>query len=887
MSLQTGPARYGLAIAAVLLAATVRAALSPWMPHTMPFVTFYLAVMVAAWMGGLGPGLAASLLSTLLGDFLFFEPIYSLSFDTKYVLSLSVFGTESVAITLLTNKARRTDEVLRQKEVQFRTAFELASIGKAQVDAQTGRLREANQAFCQLTGYTREELLRMTPQDLTHPADRPADAAGFGALLRGEIDAYGVEKRYIRKDSGVIWVQVEAALLRDAQGRPYRTIAAILDITARKQAEAALKRSEERWNLLLSGSTDGIWEWDIRNRTVFLSDRWKRMRGYEDADIGTAESEWASRIHPEDAARVMDTITAYLGRVIPEYHCEYRTLCKDGSSLWVLDRGVAIWDDHGPLLMIGSETDITARTTAEQALRDSEERLSGIVSTAMDAIISVDSRYRITLFNDAAEQLFGCRTEEVIGSPLDRFIPERFRREHRSHVAEFGRTGTTARRMGQFGTVYGLRTSGEEFPIEASISQLPIKGEKLYTVILRDITERLAREAELQAWRNEMELRVEERTREVRSYQDRLRALATELNLIQQREQQRLAGELHDHLAQMLVLSRLNLARARQLTASHEQVSELLKKCDEVIGECLAYTRTLVADLSPQVLHQFGLVAALHWLAQRMHRFEMTVEVATPAESLDLVQDHAILLFQSVRELLMNIRKHARTSHAWVSVTHHDSLLMIVVRDQGVGFDPRTIEAAVAESSFGLFSVRERMRSLGGSFHLDSQPGIGTTATLSLPLSPLPSGQATDSGRTSEPETVPADTAGDVQGRPIRVLLVDDHAMMREGLHSVLKNYSDMEVVGEASNGREAVARVGEVTPDVIVMDMNMPVMNGIDATREIKMRHPHICILGVSVNARDNEAEMLRAGASFVLTKEAAVEKLHGAICRVVKESH
>ncbi len=137
---------------------------------------------------------------------------------------------------------------------------------------------------------------------------------------------------------------------------------------------------------------------------------------------------------------------------------------------------------------------VRLRERAEQALRTSEQRLSGIVSTAMDAIITVDESQKIILFNAAAERIFGCTAAEVIGTDIGRFIPQRFRQAHHDHVREFGATGKTRRSMYPPGMLYGIRSNGEEFPIEATISKAESDGLPLYTVILRDVT--LRRQAE-------------------------------------------------------------------------------------------------------------------------------------------------------------------------------------------------------------------------------------------------------------------------------------------------------------------------------------------------------------------------------------------------------
>ena len=138
--------------------------------------------------------------------------------------------------------------------------------------------------------------------------------------------------------------------------------------------------------------------------------------------------------------------------------------------------------------------DITERKAAEDALLESRRRMEGIVESAMDALITVDERQRIVLFNPAAERMFGVSVADAIGRPLEDFIPERFRSGHAEHIRRFKFAGVTNRRMGALGAVSGLRANGEEFPVEASISQVEVGGTRLATVILRDITERKANE---------------------------------------------------------------------------------------------------------------------------------------------------------------------------------------------------------------------------------------------------------------------------------------------------------------------------------------------------------------------------------------------------------
>ena len=189
---------------------------------------------------------------------------------------------------------------------------------------------------------------------------------------------------------------------------------------------------------------------------------------------------------------------------------------------------------------------------SSDAARESHRRLMGIIASATDAIITVDAEQRITLFNAAAERMFRCPAGEALGAPLDRFIPQRFRAAHHAHIEEFGKTGVTTRVMGHQRPLAARRSDGQEFPVEATISQVTVAGQKLFTAIVRDITERkradeaLARQAEDLA-RSNVEL---ERFAYVASHdlQEPMRTVRSFAQLLQRRCAMQLTGEAQEYL---------------------------------------------------------------------------------------------------------------------------------------------------------------------------------------------------------------------------------------------------------------------------------------------------------------------------------------------------
>ncbi|ALA59169.1 PAS domain S-box protein [Nitrospira moscoviensis] len=784
----------------------------------------------------------------------------------------------------------------------------------------------------------------------------------------------------------------------------------------------------------------------------------------------------------------------------------------------------------------------------EQALRESDVRYAAIVDSAMDGIITIGEDQRIVLFNKAAENMFRCPAAEAVGSPVDRFIPERFRRDHERHVRQFGSGGTTSRAMGRLGSVRGLRADGEEFPIEASISSVHTDTGRLSTVILRDITARMQTEETLRAseqflrrvldnlfafvgvmtpdgtlieanrapldaagipatevlgrkfwdcywwnyspeiqaqlkdaveqalrgrivrydvpvrmaqgrlmwidfqlaplrdpagrithlipsgmdisarreaeqrlgesesfhrqtlesipgmvftnrpdgscdyvsqqwvdftgvpaaeqlgsgwvqmlhpddreramaawrdavegrgrydleyrvrrrdgrykwfkisgrpirdeqggivrwfgtgmnvddlkqtqeelhrWKDELELRVQERTRQLIDSQRRLRSLASELTVTEQRAQRKLAKDLHDYLAQLLVVGRLKTGRLKKEAGLPAKAETMAAELDTIFEQALTYTRTMIAELSPPSVQESGLPAALAWLAERMQKDGLWVEVQSDDRPTALSEEQAVLLFQSARELLMNVLKHAGVDRATVRLTVRESEeVRLSVEDRGKGLGPRALQRASEPGHLGLFAVRERMEAMGGRLEVASSPGEGTTATLVLPLGgkEAVSGKAlgialgNDSGTLSAGPQRSTLSDSKLQDAKVRVLLVDDHALVRQGIGTLLDTYTDVTVVGEAGDGLEAVAMTERHEPDVVVMDFTMPKMNGADATRRIKRSRPRTVVIGLSVTDQEHvRREMLAAGAVAFVSKDSAPDELYRVIMAAV----
>jgi PAS domain S-box-containing protein len=282
---------------------------------------------------------------------------------------------------------------------------------------------------------------------------------------------------------------VFVSLLAEANRRNQRTMAAYKRELALREGQAKLEEASEeikRQAEMLRLSFDAIIVWQLGGVIESWNLGAEHLYGYSEAEaVGRATHELLRTTHPV----LWPEIEAKL-RESGGWEGELRHITKSGRVVVVLARHQLMIDGDGIERVLETNRDITRRKQAEEALQMSQAKLEGIIGSAMDAVVSVNSEQRIIVFNRAAEAVFQCGASEALGSTLDRFIPQALREGHREHIRRFGAAGVTARSMISPGILSAVRANGEEFPIEATISHVHANGEKIYTVILRDITER-------------------------------------------------------------------------------------------------------------------------------------------------------------------------------------------------------------------------------------------------------------------------------------------------------------------------------------------------------------------------------------------------------------
>jgi PAS domain S-box-containing protein len=512
-----------------------------------------------------------------------------------------------------------------------------------------------------------------------------------------------------------------------------------------KPVEQRLLRANIEHEALLELIPAMVWYKDTHNRIMRAN-----RRAAESINKTVAEVEGQSTydLYPEEAEKYyqddLEVITSGQPKLgIVEL---YRT--ASGEKRWVQTDKVPYRNAQGSVMgVLVLAQDISERRRAEEALRESEQHLRTALAAGQMGAWHIDLVTGSVTWDERHDDLFGVMADQV-PKVLDQF----YSLVHPADRERVMAAVAASRVRGQFSEEFRiLRPDGSFRWINGQGTLLTDCEGKAIDIIgvNTDITKQKEAQFRLENFANELERQVVERTSKLLESQEQLRALATELTLTEHRERLRFATQLHDHLQQLLVLCKLKLKQGKRLVESIPSGAALIEEMDETMSNALAYSRSLVAELSPPMLREFGLVASIEWLAEWMQKMNLAVTVEVQEEPITLPEAQAVLLFQSVRELLINASKYSGIGHATVRLNVIEEHLTIEVQDQGAGFDLHAATAPALPSGdlssrFGLFSIRERMIALGGSLEMHSAVGKGTHAILRLPfVGPPPSGKTT------------------------------------------------------------------------------------------------------------------------------------------------
>jgi len=755
-----------------------------------------------------------------------------------------------------------------------------------------------NRVVTDITGRSREDYLGRTDEELGHPA----------ALCRlwrrqyEEVFATGqpneLEFVYQAPD-GPMHFHKRVVPEPAPDGSVATVVFIARDVTSVKQADrqdliqghalAELNRiyatptaSEERLRVLTETATQAVWETDAAGRVVTDSPSWRAYTG-QSLDAWLA-NRWAEAVHPDDRACAQRCWRDAVASGQP-LDAEVRLRTAAGAWRWSNVRAAPLRAPDGRIRKwVGMHLDIAARKEAQAALEATRQqaelerkRLEAVLEATPLAVVLIDAATRrCTYQNRRAVELagtsFGGRDLAAHAHQLQVMHPDGSPCPIEEWPVE--QSFASGEVVHQREMIL-KRPDGVALPVLVSTAPvLDCRGEiGAAVVVFDDITQRKAGEAALVELNRALEARVAEVSRQA----GQLRGLASQLSRVEQHERQRLAKILHDHIQQLIVAAQMRSATLLRDAATERQ-RDAARAVQDVLAEALEVSRSLTVELSPPVLRETGLIGALDWLAGRMqeqHDFTVRLHAETGTEPQS--EEMRFLLFECARELLLNVVKHAGVNAADLMLLRpRPGELSLTVSDEGRGFEQEVVSRrGDDETHFGLFSIKERLAHLGGRLGILSEPGRGTQVTLNVPLTQTPAvaglAEAVRQSTAAAPD--PADRR--------RVLVVDDHQIMRQGLAGLFQSEDDIDVVGEAADGEQAVAMAAALHPDVVIMDVNLgDGMDGVEATRRVLAAEPGVRVIGLSMHVDSAVADAMRAaGAAAYLTKGGPCEELLAAI--------
>ncbi len=644
---------------------------------------------------------------------------------------------------------RGMEKALMESEERYRSLVRESSDGVYVFDPKTKKIMEANSQLLKMLGYKEREFASLSIDDIVI-LDKETIDANLRKVLRYGQRLTGL-RQYRCKDGSIVNVEISSSLV--SYGNSKVCMVNVRSVTERQRAEeelqkqAAILRDQAE---LLDITEDAITVLDMKDRIIFWNQGAANRYGWSKEEaLGTIVYKLLHTQFPKPLAE-MKAELLLKGRIENELvHTK-----RDGTQIMVASRWAVRRDKQGnPTAILEINNDITEQKRAEEALQKAKDELERRVAERTAELREANERLTLELtrrkriedmLRKAAERYKNLFENSPIGiyraNPKWRILMANPTLIRMLGYTSFNELATVKRKNADYEPTYLkkkiiklLERDGRVRAFEAAW-----KRHDKSTIFIRENAKAIyGSDGTLLYYEGTVEDISEQKTAEekIHQYQKQLRSLASELSLAEERERRRIATMLHDHIGQVLAISKIKLGALLQSASSSEHY-EHLGEVREYIEQAIKYTRSLTFELSPPILYDLGLEAALEWLAEQIEaQHGIQFEFESDVQPKPVADEIRVFLFTAVRELLVNVAKHAEAKKVKVTVRRIEDNMSIHVVDNGIGFNAsRMTFYHDGNKGFGLFSIQERLHHLGGQMEVRSIKGRGTRVVLVAPL---------------------------------------------------------------------------------------------------------------------------------------------------------